>query len=183
MVDITKQSRWQNNIWKLNLAGQVDLELIANEVLMVGKHTKISRDRQPEMEAVHNFQETMVHPRMLQYFQEEYGCDITTRDYYFQSFGSPILDGQGMGPHHHSFSLLTSVFYPISSEAQLVILDPRGVAGRGYPEEVQTKFFSNFRFTPKAGDLIIFPAHLVHMVSACDNDIRLSLISDLMVHD
>ena len=183
MGDIVRQHPWSTVIWTVNLSEKVDLDAIAEAILMAPSGEDISDSVQPELEILRTLQEEHIRPALANYLLAEYGAKLDDHSYYFQHFGLSVTDGRGVEPHQHSFSTLSSVFYPVSSKAPLIIMDPRGGAGRGIPKSIRDRQFANFRHQPQAGELLIFPAHLTHCVGAHAPELRLSLVTDLVVEE
>ncbi len=78
----------------------------------------------------------------------------------------------GSGPHYqiqshnHANSVVSTIFYfKADFGRDLIFYDPRFNANRGYAEEYDKSFhFSEFRFNPQSGDIVVFPSYLYHAV-------------------
>jgi len=183
MGDIVREHPWSTVVWRINLSEKVDLEAIAEAILMTPTGQDLSAEVRLEFEILRALQEEHIRPALANYLLVEYGAKLSEHPHYFQHFGLTVTDGRGMEPHQHSFSTLSSVFYPIASKAPLIIMDPRGSAGRGIPKEIRDRQFANFRYEPQAGELLIFPAYLTHCVGGYEPEMRLSLVTDLVVEE
>jgi hypothetical protein len=91
-----------------------------------------------------------------------------------------------MPTHNHSGSHLSAVFYLLCEEQNqgggLIMHDPRHNANRGYISEFKD-WFKSIKFSPKSGDIIIFPSFLYHNVEPFFGKIRLAMPIDLFLLD
>jgi len=183
MGKIVRHQPWNTVIWTVDLSDRCDLEAITQAMLTVPTGEELTEVVADGTAVLQALQEDVIRPILKQYMQEVYQVDLDKYPHYFQHFALSLTDGRGMEPHQHSFSTLSSVFYPISGEAPLIALDPRGSSSRGFPQAVRDHHFANFRHEPQAGQLVIFPAYLTHCVGGHDPELRLSLVTDLVVEE
>jgi|694.fasta_scaffold39156_7 hypothetical protein len=92
--------------------------------------------------------------------------------------------GYAMPVHNHSGSPISSVFYLMNEEQQaggeLVLMDPRHNANRGYQEEFKS-MFENQCYTPKSGEFTMFPGFVYHHTLPFKGKIRLAMPVDLFL--
>ena len=71
-----------------------------------------------------------------------------------------------MRSHNHANSVVSFVFYFQAEEGgDLILHDPRTNANRGYRAEFQEAFgLKDIEWTPKSGDIVMFPSFLYHSV-------------------
>lgn len=88
--------------------------------------------------------------------------------------------GEGLESHLHSSpsALFTSVLYLTDSLSELVLMDPRGNACRGYPKDIKRSHFGTHRIRPKAGELYLFPCYVEHFAASAPPAPRLSILSN-----
>ena len=106
-------------------------------------------------------------------------------NYKLKSWIRGIKDKNSFLPYHnHHNSLLTSLFYILIDEndnnGQLIAFDPRVNANRGYFTESFKNKFKNVEFSPKTGDILIFPSFLYHHVEKNNNSTRILIAVDLI---
>ncbi len=175
---------WRTQIAKINVADQVDLEAIVQELLSIPRDQNhdltISGDLDQELVAnILKLHEEIVVPKAYWYMSEVLDYPVTHMSR--KTWGVVLADGLELVPHYHAGSLLTTVFYPIDSEAHLTLFDPRGNACRGYPVEIRDKHFKNCNLVPRAGDLYVFPSYIHHYVTPTHNALRLSIATDFFL--
>jgi hypothetical protein len=101
------------------------------------------------------------------------------------------LTGSGKNysmPHHnHAGSQISAVFYLLSDViddlekgGKILFTDPRQNANRGYDRSF-VKWFKPLEFSPKTGDVVVFPSYLYHHVQTYNSNIRLALPVDLFL--
>ena len=86
-------------------------------------------------------------------------------------------------PHHHNTNTVVGVYYVKTSDkcGDLLLHDPRGAMSFIEKFEINTQGHlvsgrSYYRITPKIGDLILFPAYIVHSVEPnMSDDERISV--------
>ena len=86
-------------------------------------------------------------------------------------------------PHHHNTNTVVGVYYVKTSDkcGDLLLHDPRGAMSFIEKFEINTQGHlvsgrSYYRITPKIGDLILFPAYIVHSVDPnMSDDERISV--------
>lgn len=85
--------------------------------------------------------------------------------------------------HNHRGAQISAVFYLMCDDAQggkITFTDPRMNANRGYDESFMN-WFKHLEFTPKSGDIVVFPSFLYHFVSTYQGNIRMALPVDLFL--
>lgn len=116
-------------------------------------------------------------PAIVEFAKTQLGYH-NTEPYKTKSWFFNGNSGGGLEYHNHPNSQITAIYYLTDSIADLVIYDPRANASRGYPPEVLKNHFSNYRLSPKAGDLVIIPAYLAHQVTPSSDQFRITLVTD-----
>jgi len=163
-----------------DLSGDCDLEQATTECLTV---SNILRDKNnqplknwetPELLRIH---EELIMPRIFTYLKENYGFEPTGVSVANWVFGGN--NGGGLEPHIHAGSHFTAIFYPIDNNGNLVIVDPRFNAQRGYPRRILENHFAKRTLLPNAGQLVIIPSYVEHYVTGYGNGLRLSFVNDV----
>jgi hypothetical protein len=89
-----------------------------------------------------------------------------------------------MPVHNHAGSPISSVFYLMNEEQQaggeLVLMDPRHNANRGYQEQFKP-MFENQYYAPKSGEFTMFPGFVYHHTLPFKGKIRLAMPVDLFL--
>lgn len=172
---------WKIKITRINLAEQVDLEEIANEIHML--HCLSSRESMithevtcDEFPLITQLRDGLITDAVITYCKEAF--DITPENLKIDTFGKWFEKGKHLGPHLHGNSNVTSVFYPFDYESGMTLHDPRFNACRGYSRRVRDSHFGDFYVNPKGGDLWIMPSYIMHNVPPVSEDLRVSLIND-----
>lgn len=176
---------WRTQIAKINITEQVDLDALVQEMLTLPPDVNgdltltqdLNLEEYPHLAAL---QSQIIVPKALWYMAEVFDHPVETLR--TKTWAVVLSDGVELVPHYHASSLLTSVFYPIDSDAHLTLFDPRGNACRGYPVDLRDKHFSNQNITPKAGDLYLFPSYIHHYVAPTHQGLRMSLASDFFIN-
>lgn len=180
-MDIETFSLWPTPIYKLNTKDWLDVSEIYTELLcnisfkdtQLLQFNNIDSNDIPLTQSILQIQHEKVWKSL-----EEF-CGRGFREKIQSSWMFYSKTGEGLEPHLHSGSaLFTSALYLTDSSSDLVLLDPRFNACRGYPEDVRHKHFSPFRIKPKAGDLYLFPCYVQHHVASGPTIPRLSILTD-----
>lgn len=115
------------------------------------------------------------------YLQE----DMDDYEHYYIGWINRSTGYGSMPTHNHSGAHFVSVFYIHSdpdSTGNIVLQDPRFNANRGFLPKHQS-MFSNIEYTPKTGDVLIFPAFLYHYVKPNNSGLRISCPVDVYIKD
>lgn len=115
------------------------------------------------------------------YHVQNYIKELTNKtvDVYFtQSWINHHKKGHWNSPHSHASNHLVAVYYLQTDQlsGDLLLLDPRGSTNfltnedKGNKEGEIYNGRTYWKFTPKTGDLIIFPAYVMHMVTTNTTD-------------
>lgn len=175
---------WVTSIAKINVAGQYDMDLFAAEVFgltqSAGQEDSSQKHLTTEMfPTILHMRDEVIVPKVnefaKQFFSEEMG------KYYVETNAKWIPEGEGLYPHYHPGSVFSAICYPVDSENAMTMFDPRGNAGRGYPKSMRQHHFANYRISPRAGDIYIFPSYIQHSVSYVTDQLRLSLLHEFYV--
>lgn len=132
------------------------------------------------------FRNDVVYPAFNEFLQNTIGKTIN------QWGGHRLhgwLTGSGydysLGYHNHRGAQLSAVFYLLCEDRDsggvITFTDPRQNANRGYDESF-LPWFNDLRFTPKSGDIVVFPSFLYHFVSTYQGSMRLAIPIDLFLH-
>ena len=176
---------WRTQILHYNLADTVDLNRILTELIGLGdlKDKEITTQNfcTPELTpSLYNAIEQGIFPKIREYAQQCWNFDIDKKgfDWYtWLVYNNGNEDG--IAWHYHPNSHIATVFYPQVSTGDLIFTDPRGFAGRGYPDEIANKDFGKQRFRLKSGDVVIFPSYLPHYVEGLHN-LRFAIPTDIL---
>ena len=133
-------------------------------------------------ESFKDFQKHVVEPIFNQYLKEVYNIQLEQcGKYSFNSWLASPKFGYTIGAHNHSGSSLSAVFYIFCEEphkgGELVLMDPRTNANRGYPDQMND-IFSEKLYTPKTGQGVIFPSFLYHHTRLFTGNLRIAMPVD-----
>jgi hypothetical protein len=177
---------WSVPVGKINIANQFDMSAYADEVFNLYMMTNGEDDRQLVIKnkelfpIILDMRDNIITPIVKAFAKEHFNSDIN--DHYVDTNGKWIPEGEGLFPHYHPGSVISAICYPGSSNNAITMFDPRGNACRGYPRQMRNSaHFANFKFTPKAGDVLIFPSYVQHSVPNVDEATRLSLLHEYYV--
>jgi hypothetical protein len=149
-----------------------DYELVRNNIFINGD------------EEISNFK-TVVNEKFSEFFKIALNDDINKYTTNYIGWFVRTIDSGFMAPHNHSGAHFVSVFYIYSDEmcgGDIVLQDPRVNANRGYlPKHLEG--FQDIRYSPKTGDVLIFPAYLYHYVKPNTCKMRIAVPVDLYVAD
>lgn len=172
---------WKVQIARVNLADQVDLEALANEIFLL--HNASPRESKTpytvtpeEFPLICKFRDGLVTQVVSEYILRQFG--VTPQNLTIDTFGKWFEKGTELGDHLHGNSCVTSVFYPYDYNSGMLLNDPRFNASRGYSRRVRDEHFGSMFVAPKAGDLWILPSYVQHNVPTVSEDLRVSLIND-----
>ena len=137
-----------------------------------------------EPEIYKNFKNNVVWPAFTNYLNY---IDIDINKFpnrKIRSWITGVYNGYMIPAHNHSGSILSAVFYIMCEEndkgGELVLLDSRMNANRGYKEEFK-KLFENKLYSPKSAEYVIFPSHVYHHTIPFSGNIRLAIPVDLFL--
>lgn len=149
-----------------------DYELVRNNIFM-REDPVIDRFKGIVTKKFHEFFDV--------YLQE----DMDEYEHYYIGWINRSTGYGSMPTHNHSGAHFVSVFYIHSdpeSTGNIVLQDPRFNANRGFLPKHQS-MFSNIEYTPRTGDVIIFPAFLYHYVKPNNCGLRISCPVDVYIKD
>jgi predicted 2-oxoglutarate/Fe(II)-dependent dioxygenase YbiX len=157
------------------IMGKIDLQKSAIELQGI----EILKQNSP---AIQEFKEEIV----IKYF-DKYLLNVVGRGvkhykkYYLKSWLVGTSMNYMIPTHNHSGSLVSAVFYIFcedkDSGGELVLLDPRNNANRGYDENFES-LFSPIKILPASGDAILFPSYLYHQTLPFTGNLRLGIPVD-----
>lgn len=106
-------------------------------------------------------------------------------DVRLRSWITGVRNGYMIPAHNHSGASFSAVFYLMCETApndggELVLLDPRTNANRGYKDPFKP-LFENTTYSPKSGEYVIFPSYLYHHTIAYTGDMRIAMPVDLFL--
>lgn len=132
--------------------------------------------------ALEEFREKIVVKYFDKYLLEVLGKRITDyKKYHLKSWLVGTSINYMIPTHNHSGASLSAVFYIFcedkNSGGELVLLDPRGNANRGYDENF-AHLFSPIKILPSTGDAIIFPSYLYHQTLTFTGKLRIAIPVD-----
>lgn len=176
---------WKTPIVRLNLADQFDMTGYADEVFALYSMTGGEDDRQTCIDKdvfpiILTMRDEVITPAMKQYCRDHFEFEVG--NFYVDTNGKWIMDGEGLYPHYHPGSVVSAICYPGDSKNALTMFDPKGNACRGYPKQMRNSpLFKNFKISPKQGDVYLFPSFVQHSVPHVTEDLRLSLLHEYYI--
>lgn len=175
---------WKTEFGHLSVADKFDMKAYAEEVFTLFSMTRGEDESQHVIDKnvfpiITTMRDEIITPAVQEYSLKCF--DYAMNEFYVETNGKWIPEGEGLYPHHHPGSVISAICYPVDSANALNMFDPRGHACRGYPKEMRWAHFPNIRISPKAGDVYIFPSYVNHSVSHVTEEIRLSLLHEYYV--
>ncbi|MNO14058.1 hypothetical protein D3C76_36980 [compost metagenome] len=172
---------WKTEIAHFNVADRFDMATYAEEVFLLFNMTsgedasqvKVSPEILP---IILEMRDSIITPAVNEFAQRCFGTALS--EFYVETNGKWIEGGEGLYPHYHPGSVISAICYPSDSANGLNMFDPRGNACRGYPKPMRQAHFGNYRISPKAGDVFIFPSYIQHSVTHVTEEMRLSLLHE-----
>lgn len=158
---------------------KLDRDLTEQELLFIREQTRHANEgnttsdnrtilQSVEMTEIREFIETA----MLEYFKSVYAPKFDVTPYITQSWANYTDKGQYHHRHAHPNSIISGVFYPQANrETDRIYFYKDGYQQIKLPSENWNHWNSeSWWFETGAGDLIIFPSHLTHMVQTKQGD-------------
>ena len=180
-------SLWPTIILKDTITDKLLLDDITNYTLIkYGQDNKVSADIKNENlfddDYYNNFKNNIVIPSFEKYLQKNIGINLKDKKYKLRAWLTGYGVSYSMPKHNHSGSHFSAVFYLLSEDkhlgGSLVINDPRFNANRGYTPDFKP-WFDKEIFSPKTGDILIFPSFTYHSVDTYYGKLRLAMPIDL----
>lgn len=178
-------SLWATPVVRINLKDQFDMKAYADEIFAMYSMTGGEDSIQARITAdlfpiTFTMRDEVITPAVKEYARDHF--DYCMDEFYVDTNGKWIPDGEGLYPHYHPGSVFSAICYPVDSNNAMTMFDPRGNARRGYPKKVRNgPHFGNFNISPREGDVFIFPSYVQHSVSHVTEDMRLSLLHEYHV--
>jgi len=183
-----------NEVWPtIVLKGEIDqatLEKVCNSLLINSDIKNPPGDFQSfdilhdGCEDIKEFKETVVIPAFEEYLNR---MNLSLKNFpsnRLRSWITGTKNGYMIPIHNHSGSSFSAVFYLLCEEqnkgGELVMLDPRGNANRGYLDEFKP-MFENLVYKPVSGEYVIFPSYLYHHTNVFNGTLRLAMPVDLFL--
>ena len=134
-------------------------------------------------EIMQEFKNTVVYPAFKDYLKF-FQIDLDKRkNFRFRSWLCGCRHGYHIPVHNHTGSQFSGVFYLFCDEdkgGELILLDPRTNANRGYEADFK-HHFANKIYKPKSGEFLIFPGFLYHQTVPFAGSMRLAMPVDLFL--
>jgi hypothetical protein len=128
------------------------------------------------------FKIRVVEPMFDQYLRKVFNVKLSQcHDHFFKSWLTGPNSGYSIGAHNHSGAAVSAVFYLLCEEqnqgGELVLMDPRMNANRGYPIPMKTPFADAY-YAPKTGQVAIFPSFVYHHAMLFRGRLRIAMPVD-----
>jgi hypothetical protein len=181
-----------NNLWPTkvlvqNIEDQSLLEEVANNILLNYVHAPLSDFQDFDLlkdggDCYAKFKKEIVYPAFDQYLKEVFNIKLSQcKNHFFRSWLAGPKSGYSIHTHNHSGACISAIFYILCEEqdqgGELVMIDPRGNANRGYPEDMKHEF-SDIIYKPKSGQVVIFPSFLYHYTKLFTGNLRIAMPVD-----
>ena len=136
---------------------------------------------------IQEFKREIVKPMFDTYLKQVIGVGLDNfKEYWFRSWLAGTSSGYKIDPHNHSGASLSAVFYllceEMDSRGELVLMDPRTNANRGYTTSFLPLFASE-SVLPTTGDVLIFPSFVYHYSIMFEGKLRLAMPVDLFLNE
>jgi uncharacterized protein (TIGR02466 family) len=151
---------------------EAELEFIKNQEHYPNDGNTTSKDRKilknKELTEIRDF----IEDSMLEYFKEIHAPKFDVSLYLTQSWANYTEKGQFHHKHAHPNSLVSGVFYPqADSKVDKIYFYKNDYERIEIPAAKYNPYNSeSWWFEVSAGDLILFPSHLNHMVKIKEDD-------------
>lgn len=130
------------------------------------------------------FKKTVVIPAFENYLNSIGTSLKEFQSYKLRAWMTGVKNGYMLPIHNHCGSHFSGVFYLMCEESdkggELIAVDPRGNANRGYLDEFKP-LFQNLVYQPTSGDYVIFPSYLYHHTNVFTGSLRLAMPVDLFL--
>jgi len=133
-------------------------------------------------EVFQTFRDQVVMPSFETYLKN---WNLSFKDftnYRIRSWLTGAHAGYNIPVHNHSGATLSAIFYLLIDDnlqgGDLIFLDPRSNANRGYEDQFKP-LFENKQYSPKSGEVVVFPGFLYHQTIPFSGSIRLAMPVDL----
>jgi hypothetical protein len=147
-----------------------------------GQHIDETRNLHlPQYPNLKKFIAENVVPLMMQYAWDQFNYEPLIDNW--QAWVRNSSDGHGSPLHHHSGAHVSALYYLEGEEGYLSMVDPRGLASRGYPHDVINNHFRTYKHKPERGGLLIFPSYLQHYVQEHRVGLRLAIPIDVYLKE
>ncbi len=176
---------WRTRLVRINLKEHIhDFDGLVSEIVA---QNDLKRDGETEQEIcdaertplLHSLRELLITPAVKRYVKEFYDYEIDDDRLSSTSWVVYGRHNEGVTFHSHAGSQISTVLYLVANPGDLIMVDPRGHACRGYPPEIRENHFNNHRIIPCDGDLWIFPSYVQHYVEpGREDELRVSLPTD-----
>jgi hypothetical protein len=135
----------------------------------------------PEYPLLKAFVETQIIPLIMQYAWDQFDYEPLIDSW--QAWVRNSSNGHGTPLHHHTGAHVSALYYLEGCEGYLTLVDPRGLAARGYPGDVINNHFQPYKYSPKTHGLVIFPSYLQHYVQDHGPGLRLAIPIDVYLKE
>ena len=135
---------------------------------------------------IENFNQKVALPLFDNFLKDSLGKDISCwKDFKLKGWLTGTGKNYSSIPHNHKGASLSAVFYIFCEEidrgGEIYFTDPRQNSNRGYDNQFSS-WFESLSFTPKSGDVVIFPSFLYHYVATYRGNIRIAMPVDLFLY-
>lgn len=184
-----------NSLWPTNLYfGTIDdsslLEGVCQDILLNVdfycppqnfQSFDILKDGPPNLQI---FRDKIVIPAFKTYLKNE-GIDLDQfSNIRLRSWLTGGKNNSMIPVHNHNGASLSAVFYLLAEDikegGELVLMDPRSNANRGYLDEFKP-LFENKVFSPTSGTFVVFPSFVYHHTIPYRGNLRLAMPVDLFL--
>lgn len=190
MLKLGMNNLWPTEVYLGNIEDKQLLDqfcqyIFLNEDLKAPKSGNLSkvdllRDGPPEIQA---FRDNVVWPAFENYLAQ-LGFRISDyNDRRLKSWLTGSQSGYNITAHNHSGASVSAIFYLLCDEdkgGDLILMDPRSNANRGYKPDFQ-RLFENKHYSPQNGQYIMFPSYVYHHTVPFLGKLRLAMPVDLFL--
>jgi hypothetical protein len=178
---------WPTTVMISEIKQKDILELITSDILV--NHITKPADELQHFDLLNEggeiflqFKKEVVEPLFDQYLQEVFNVKIDQcHDHFFKSWLTGPNSGYSIGAHNHSGAAVSAVFYLLCEEhrhgGELVLMDPRMNANRGYPTAMKMPFSDTY-YSPKSGEVAVFPSFVYHHAMLFKGKLRIAMPVD-----
>lgn len=183
-----------NSLWPTNvLLGEIDNNILDQTCQTIFSGVNLQRPPsdfqnfdilEDGPDELKKFRDLVVWPAFYQYLKD-HQIELTDfPDRKIRSWIAGAYNGYMIPAHNHSGASLSAVFYLLcedqDSGGELVLLDSRTNANRGYKDQFKN-WFENKLYLPKSGEYLIFPSYVYHHTLPFTGSLRLAIPVDLFL--
>ena len=185
------QNLWPTPFLKTNFSEEmknnlVNYLLIKHDIFNSSGDLSNTNILDDESNLIQDFNDNVAIPMFNSFLKNSLGKDICCwKSHSLKGWLTGSGKNYASNFHNHKGAALSAIFYLLCEEAdvggEIYFTDPRQNSNRGYDNHF-SPWFESLSFTPKDGDVVIFPSFLYHYVATYRGNIRMAMPVDLFLY-